>query len=65
MSGSQWTEIRVHRTGPYFFNATNQCFASVHQIIIKFGSPVQVYVRDVRNFTWNATLTRWDDRKSI
>lgn len=66
VSGSWWTEIRVHRT-VFFPPPTNQCFAVGHQIIIKFGSPVHVYVRVVRlcNFTRNATLARWDDRKSI
>ena len=50
-----------------FFCAPNQCFAVGHQIFIKFGSPVHVYVRVVLpcNFTWNPALARWDDRKSI
>lgn len=63
VSGRQWTEIRVHRTGLNFF-LCNRYFDVGHQII-KFGSPVHVYVRGVGlcSFTWNWTLTRWDDRK--
>jgi hypothetical protein len=66
VSGRQWTEIRVHRTGLNFF-LCNRYFDVGHQIIIKFGSPVHVYVRGVGlcSFTWNWTLTRWDDRKSF
>jgi len=48
--------MRVHRTvSIFFFGATNQYFDVGHQIVIKFGSPVQVYVRGVGlcNFTWN------------
>lgn len=61
ISGGQWA-------GPYFFCASNQCFAVGHQIIIIIiVSPVRFSVRGIWlcDFTWNATLTGWADRKTI